>query len=510
MYLWPPMEFLYPGFLYALTALAIPIIVHLFNFRRFKKIAFTNVRFLREIKQKTQSQNKLRHLLILLMRLLAFAALIFAFAQPFIPHSEQSGETGVMAISIFVDNSFSMEGEAEAGMLLELAKNRAIDIAMAYEPTDQFLLLTHDFEGRHQRYVGRQEFIDWVQDIEISAQSHSLEEINSRQMDALKAAPSERKTSYLVSDFQKGRFGFDNFATDSTITTSFVAMERNSPSNLYIDSVWFNTPVRKLGDAEQLSVRIRNTGNVKVENVPIKLDINGQQKALATFASEPMASSVATLNYINEDAGLQAVTVTIEDYPVTFDDSWYFGYRVFDEINVQSIRWSEATRGDVLKTVFRGDSIYSYTSVTERTVDYTNLASADFLVLDELQELSTGLASSLSTFVKNGGSLLIIPSAEMKADGFNNMLTELDAGAYLQIHKGALKVKSLNTEHLVYRGVFEKVPDNPDLPSAQMHFSLSRALNSGGDNLMSFGNGDAFLKGFNVGYWKSIHPCSSS
>ena len=154
------MEFLHPGFLYALAALAIPIIVHLFNFRRFKKIAFTNVRFVREIKQKTQSQNKLRHLVILLMRLLAFTALIFAFAQPFIPLTEQSGETGDMAISVFVDNSFSMEGEAAAGMLLGLAKNRAIDIAKAYAPTDHFLLLTHDFEGRHQRYVGREELIN--------------------------------------------------------------------------------------------------------------------------------------------------------------------------------------------------------------------------------------------------------------------------------------------------------------------------------------------------------------
>ncbi|MBL0031994.1 MAG: BatA domain-containing protein [Bacteroidetes bacterium] len=79
------MQFIYPEFLFALSVLAIPIIIHLFNFRRFKKIYFTNVRFLKEIKQDTQSKSKLKHLLVLLSRLLALTFLVLAFAQPFIP-----------------------------------------------------------------------------------------------------------------------------------------------------------------------------------------------------------------------------------------------------------------------------------------------------------------------------------------------------------------------------------------------------------------------------------------
>ena len=47
------MQFLYPGFLFALAAIAIPIIIHLFNFRKFKKVYFTNVAFLKEIKHET-------------------------------------------------------------------------------------------------------------------------------------------------------------------------------------------------------------------------------------------------------------------------------------------------------------------------------------------------------------------------------------------------------------------------------------------------------------------------
>jgi hypothetical protein len=79
------MIFLYPSVLFFLLALAIPIIIHLFNFRRYKKIYFSNVAFLKNIQTESEKKSKLKHLLVLLSRLLAFAALIVAFSQPYIP-----------------------------------------------------------------------------------------------------------------------------------------------------------------------------------------------------------------------------------------------------------------------------------------------------------------------------------------------------------------------------------------------------------------------------------------
>ena len=79
------MKFLHPEILWGLSALSIPILVHLFNFRRFKKVQFSNVAFLKDIRQETQSKRILRHLLILAARMLAIACLVLAFAQPYIP-----------------------------------------------------------------------------------------------------------------------------------------------------------------------------------------------------------------------------------------------------------------------------------------------------------------------------------------------------------------------------------------------------------------------------------------
>jgi len=95
------MQFLHPTFLYALLALAIPIIIHLFYFRRFKKVYFTNVKFLKEVKEETSARRKIRNLLVLLSRLLALAFLVFAFAQPFIPQDVEV-KKGLKSVSVFM------------------------------------------------------------------------------------------------------------------------------------------------------------------------------------------------------------------------------------------------------------------------------------------------------------------------------------------------------------------------------------------------------------------------
>ena len=118
------MNFVYPYFLYALTAIAIPIIIHLFNFRRYRKIYFTNVKFLKEIKHETQSRSQLRHLLVLLARILAITALVFAFAQPYIPVNKSVITQGGRIISIYIDNSFSMDATDAHSSLFEQAKKK--------------------------------------------------------------------------------------------------------------------------------------------------------------------------------------------------------------------------------------------------------------------------------------------------------------------------------------------------------------------------------------------------
>ena len=54
------MQFLYPAFLFALVTLAIPVIIHLFNFRRYQKVYFSNVQFLKEVQEQQASRRNLK------------------------------------------------------------------------------------------------------------------------------------------------------------------------------------------------------------------------------------------------------------------------------------------------------------------------------------------------------------------------------------------------------------------------------------------------------------------
>jgi len=294
------MEFVNPGSLYGLFAIAIPIIIHLFNFRRFKKVYFTNVSFIKDLKQQTQKQSRLKHLIILILRILAIICIVLAFAKPFIPVSENTIQPyKKSAVSIYVDNSFSLQAESEKGMLIEEAKEKAKEIASVYKSSDLFQLLTNDFEGRHQRFVSRDEFNDWVNEVRISPVVKTVPEVITRQEAIFKDNPSTSKTAYLISDFQKSVFDETIERADSAINYFLIPLKSINQANLYIDSCWFLAPVQQLNQNVELNVRIRNHSESSLEKIPIKLSVNGRQRALASFDVEPHGTTEIVLAFTN-------------------------------------------------------------------------------------------------------------------------------------------------------------------------------------------------------------------
>ena len=130
------MLFKHPELLYALFLLLIPIIVHLFQLRRFQKVAFTNVAFLKKVTIQTRKSSQLKKWLTLLMRLLAMAFLILAFAQPFT--ANQTALNTKKETVLYIDNSFSMEAKGDKGPLLQRAVQDLFDSATGKENLSWF------------------------------------------------------------------------------------------------------------------------------------------------------------------------------------------------------------------------------------------------------------------------------------------------------------------------------------------------------------------------------------
>jgi len=274
------MQFLFPGFLAALAVISIPVIIHLFYFRRFKRVYFTNVRFLKEVKEETSNRQKLRNLLVLLMRALAIAAMVLAFAQPFIP-LQDGLKKGQKAVSVYIDNSFSMNALSQDAPLVELAKQRARDIISAYSVEDRFQILTNDFEGRDQRLVSKEDALGRIEEIRTSPASRDLSKVLIRQQQCLSTGKQENRISFLISDYQQNISDMTSFR-DSLMEVNLVPMRAVQERNISIDSAWFESPVQILNQPSNLYVRISNRSDEQADDVRITLRHDGQTKPVGS------------------------------------------------------------------------------------------------------------------------------------------------------------------------------------------------------------------------------------
>ncbi|HIC31931.1 MAG TPA: hypothetical protein EYO76_08430, partial [Flavobacteriaceae bacterium] len=138
------MQFKNPELLYALFLLLIPIIVHLFQLRKFQKEYFTNVAFLKKVQLQTRKSQQIKKWLTLLTRLLLLAAIIIAFAQPYFAKTN-SFNTEKETV-IYLDNSFSMQAKGNNG---ELLKRAVQDIITSIDENEKFSLITNNDSYRN-------------------------------------------------------------------------------------------------------------------------------------------------------------------------------------------------------------------------------------------------------------------------------------------------------------------------------------------------------------------------
>jgi hypothetical protein len=486
------MQFVYPSFLFALFAIAIPIIIHLFHFRRYKKIVFSDLRFLKQVQEQNKAKQKLKDWLVLLSRILAIIFLVLAFAQPFLPADNATTLKGRKAISIFVDNSFSMNNEGKEGNLLEAAKNKARAIVNSYGNDDQFQILTQDLEGRHQRIVNKTDALQWIDEIKISPASQMLSRISGRQQQALEKAGDDVKLFYVISDFQKQMCDAEQLKMDSATQLNFVLVTANEQHNLYVDSVWLTSPVVQQNEPATVKVRIQNDSKETAENILVTLKLNGQQKGLQNITCAAGSWTDVVFTFTVQKNGLQQGEVSIIDHPVTFDDKMYFSFAPVSSYRLLAINGNSSNR--FISKLFENDPIYKLTQTNQNQIDYSAFSSNQLIILNEPAALSSGLSLELKKYIEEGGQLLVIPPAENASlASLNTLLTDLNMPAYGVSLKQTVKVSELNTQDPIFKNVFQRIPRNMDLPSITQFYALQRNNASKGKPLMLLGNGQPFV-----------------
>jgi hypothetical protein len=494
------MSFIYPFFLFALIALAIPVIIHFFNFKRHKTVYFSNVQLLKLIRQESKKKSQLKQLLILITRLLAVAALVIAFSRPYIPGTNKIPTFAQQIVLVYIDNSFSMKAEGEKGPLLEQAKQTAIEIANSYRAGTQFVIQTSDFLPQHQFPLNKEQFIQQVTEIKESPHSPKLSEVYSRAVQ-LESGTNKKleKNIFILSDFQRNTSDFESLKPDSSVLTYLLPFRSSKTNNLLIDSCWFEVPGRKIGQSEKLFVHISNKSNQAYQNIPVRLTINDSLKAISNISISGNEKTRIELNYTNNSLGIQLCKVELDDYPVIYDNSWFMSYQVLEKLNASGIYNQQNNGSDYLKTLFSEDELITYSEFPENNVQVSQIKNSQCIFLINNQNFSSGFINELSSFVEEGGTLVVFPDQMNDYKDYNALLNKLQIKTIARFDTSSMSISSVNYNHQLYKDVFKNPVEDVDLPAIKGFTAFNDRIETTGTDILTFRNGKSALTSYGFG-----------
>ena len=485
------MRFLYPNMLWGLFALLIPILIHLFNFRRHKLVYFSNTAVLRSIQQENAKTRKLKYLVTLLLRCLFIAALVLAFAFPYHPEKQLNVNTENNLVGVYIDNSMSMKGQSQRTTLIEDARQSARDLVHKLNPSNRYLLMTNSFEIQNEYPMNQEEMLDQLDRMNPDGAPAPMGEVVDRFEMLAKQHGFQTSTLFVYSDFQSNTFDLSAAKADTAMQVVVVPMTPEFKTNLYVDSVWLASPVVQPGLTNDLNVRIVNQGDKEVKGLPVTFTMNGAMAASTTVDLEKNGTQDIVMQFVVEGSGDQRCSVSLNDHPIIFDDTYDFVLGVRPSLSVIELG-SEATSCALL---FDDDEQFRYTLMEPSRFDLDQLSKAQFIIVNENTNLNETLQQTLLNCVADGAAMLVFPS---KNDPKNNAFLMSKLGlTVMELDTNATVAQDLALRHEFFSDVILDMPQQADLPKVKKHIRMrSNGIPS---SLLVLQNGDAMLYSETVG-----------
>ncbi|MDF9795745.1 hypothetical protein OKW21_001008 [Catalinimonas alkaloidigena] len=503
------MSFVYPQFLWGLLALSIPIIIHLFNFRRTKKVYFSNTFFLRNVKETTTSKLKVKHLLILLARLLFITFLVLTFAQPFLPGKESadSGNNAEKMVYIYMDNSLSMSSELSSNArAIDQGVNYIEEILALYPRNTQYKFLTNEFGNFSRVPKSSDELSELIAEVELSGVIRSGSEIlNKIQSDISSSAFGQETDAqadiYVISDFQRSTFGDpEAFTEDTTHNIKLVPISSSFESNVFVDSIYLANPFVLADEANELAVTLKNDGNEDITDQIVRLLINEEQVASASLNIPSDASGTVrfSLNFPLQQNNRSQIV--FDDYPVTFDNEFYFTLNLGDKISVLEIKSEQLSVQDSssVAKVYANKSIFDLQSFGVGNLDYSLIESSDLIVMNEIgntgDEANRAVIPYLREYISQGGHIMFIPPSS----GDISLLSEITGNTGISAERIVVPdsvdvdrppLANLDMANPFYDGMFEGETENFVMPYAEKILQH----NLQGEALLNYRTGEPYL-----------------
>ena len=465
------MQFKYPELLWALLLLLIPIFIHLFQLRRFKKTPFTNVKLLQKVVSESRKSNTLKKWLLLFTRLLLFTAIIIAFAQPFFAKKSalQAKET-----VIYLDNSFSMQAKSDQGALLDKAVQELIK---AVPEAENFNLFTNNSEFRN---IQLKDIQNDLLTVSATPDQLNLDEIQLKASTLFTKNGNSIKNLIVISDFQQ-RMASANADTISELQKHLVKLSVSTLNNVSLDSIY----IGKYG-TENIEIIATLSAPSEIQSIPVSLYNNDKLIAKTSAIFKDLKGEVNFTLSANEVINGK---VEISDAGITYDNHLFFNINEKEKPKVLAI--GEAST-DYLKRIYP-DNEFLFSSFLLKNLNYRDLESQHLLILNELENIPTSLVASISSFVSNGGNLAIIPSTNSNINDYNQLLSRFSLGAFVEKVSTETKITQITFAHPLYENVFEKNIGNFQYPKVSQFFKT----NSNSSKILGYQGGEPFLLGTN-------------
>lgn len=460
------MHFKHPEILYFLFLLIVPILVHLFQLRRFKKEYFTNVRLLKQLSIQTRKSSKIKKWLLLGCRMLLITCLILAFAQPFFDTNSSTNNSN--GTYIILDNSFSMQAKGKKGELLK----RAIQDLLEQTPENiPFSLLTNSEEYWD---TDIKSIKSNLQNLKYSATPFQLGTIITR----LKSHQSAFKKNIIIITDAVELDSKPLKNSDKNDTHYFIIPKAEQKNNVSIDSVFIH---QTLDDFYEITVSLSRFGT---NNKPIPIALYNNNKLIAKTIT-PIDNKNKSINFTIPKQAFHGY-VSIIDNGLPYDNTFYFSIPKTKKINIISI--GEPEKSNFLFRIYTSDE-FNFNNFSISSLDYNSVDKQDAIVLNELDEIPQALQTTLKSFVAKGGNLIVIPSAKTVIPDMNSFLMNFGNIQFKSLNSTEKLITKIHFNHPLFNGVFENKITNFQYPKTKMSFLIY----SSNPDVLSYEDQSTFL-----------------
>ncbi len=454
------MLFKNPTVLYGLLFLLVPIIVHLFQLRRFKKVAFTNVAFLQPLVTQSRKSRTLKKWLALLARLLAIACLVLAFAQPYFATGNTATNENLV---IYLDNSYSMQAKGAEGILYQTAINQLIEKL----PADlKFTIFTNDQVFKN---VTRQEIANDLLTAGFSTTALSADQISLKAQSLTEKGASAKLV--WISDFQRHK---DQSFTDqdSTLNKELIQMTAVELLNVSLDSAFLT-----IDEDNETYIEASISSNISTDQ-PVTVSLYNDDILLAKTTAALTENGGSASFQIPQNLELDGYLL-LEDEGLAFDNKLYLSTNKKEKIKILHVNDSPS---DFLSKIFTADE-FEYQTVTSSQLNYNSIKDQQVVILNEAPSIPTSLASELNAFARAGNTLVVIPA--LVGQGYSSISGISD------VTKTAVekRITTINFEHPLLNNVFSKRVTNFQYP----YVKNTAFAKAGTNKILSYDDGSAFL-----------------